>query len=77
MLSDQKAYRELSEYKSKLSAISMNKAVMYYLIPATAVALGAVHYKYPSKYKIYKERTVMGVCALAALTNFRAYSAHS
>jgi hypothetical protein len=77
LLSDQRAYSELREYESKLSAISMNKAVVFGLIPLTFIGIAAVHYKYPSKYQMYKERTAMGVAALAVLTNIRAFDASS
>jgi hypothetical protein len=77
LLSDQKAYHELKEYKSKLAAISMNKAVMYGLVPITVLAIAGVHYKYPGKYKMYLERGAMGVGAIALLTNLRAYNASS
>jgi hypothetical protein len=30
----------------------MNKAVMYGLVPVSVLAIAAVNYKYPGKYKI-------------------------
>lgn len=67
----------MSEYEAKLSAISLNKAVIYGLVPFTAIAIGAVQYKYPSKYKIYKERIAIGTAVLAVITNLRAFDASS
>ena len=67
----------MSEYQAKLSAISLNKAVCYGLLPFTLIAIGAVHFKYPTKYKIYKERAAIGAAALAVITNLRAFDASS
>ena len=77
LLTDQKAHADLKEYQAKLSAISMNKAVCYGLVPLTLVGIAAVHYKYPSKYQVYKERAAMGVGVVALLTNARAFDASS
>jgi hypothetical protein len=55
----------------------MNKAVMYGLVPISVLAIVAVNYKYPGKYKMYLERGAMGIGAIALLTNVRAYNASS
>ena len=50
LLTDQKAYQELAEYKSYLSCAGLNKAIMYGLVPVSILAMGAAHYKFPGKY---------------------------